>query len=312
MHPRDYEYIVNNFIALYNQNNKPYMKLVREGNSKKNIYNSLIVDYKVNFFVNFPNRKSYHAYEISVNIQRDVRKSKSFKFENSIISAEFKGVMGLSDVQYGVPNDITNRNNIRFYKDTNKYGEYLFMYNDKDIKNILNKKSGQVDVIEETDKTGVKKIPVGTRRNIYQDRFQRNQKLKDPKYVPENIYTQPSKTKGKLMIGNKCMDVNGAGKVVSKNCDFVKTEFEYVNDRLRYVDKDGNKCLSYHADGNLELLTCDNIHTCKPNEMLNNCMDYKFIKYGGLEIKDNNSCLNPRQNTFIGEPCLTSSNADLK
>lgn len=300
MHPRDYEHIVNNFVILYNQNEKPVMRLVRDGENEKNIINKVIVDYKVNFFVEFPNRESYYAYEISVNIQRNASSSQKFNFENSIVNVELKGGSGLSDVKYGVPNDLNNKNNIKFYKDTNEYGEYLFMYNDDEVKQILSERSGKVD-------ESIKGVPVGTSRNIISNRPQRNAPVEQPKYVPTKVYTQPVKTTGKLQIGNQCMRVDElSDKIVASNCE-EGSEFVYSGDNIKYK----NKCVSFHANGNIELLGCDNLNACKPNESLNNCMNFKFIQYGGLDIDGNNSCLNPSQKTFIAEPCDMSGKANI-
>lgn len=307
MHPRDYEYIVNNFIALYNQNESIKMRLLRQGKNMKTIINGKIVDYKVNFFVEFPNRKSYHGYEISVHLQRDATKNKTFKFDNSLIDIKFEGVIGLSDISYGVPNDLHNQNNIRFYKDTDKYGNYKFMFNDNEIQNILQSRSGKVREIVESDKTGIKNVPVGTKRDIYQNRFQRKEPPKEPKYVPDKIYTNPSKLTGKLQIGNSCLDIDSFGKIVPRPCEDDIVKVSYKNNQIKIK----NKCLSFHSDGKIELLNCNNPNSCKPNTNLNNCMNYKFIKYGGLEIDGNNSCLNPNKNTWIGENCEMSSKADI-
>jgi hypothetical protein len=309
MHPKDYEYIVNNFIALYNQNNTIKMKLTRQGKNSKKIVNGKVVNYKANFFVEFPERKSYHAYEISVEIERDATQNKSFKFDNNIVNCKFEGAIGLSDIQFGVPNDINNnnKNNIRFYKDTNKYGEYLFMYSEPEIKSILAKKQGQLKQIDEIDKTGVRQVPVSTNRNIYSNRFQRHKPPKEMKFVSKKLYTNPSKMQGKLQIGNKCMSVDTFGKIVPRDCTETDVEFIYKNNNLKYK----NKCLSFHSDGNIEFLNCDNLSSCKPNTDLNNCLNFKFIKYGGLEIDGNNSCLNPNKNTWIGETCEMSAKADI-
>ena len=308
MHPRDYEYVVNNFIALYNGNSNPKMRLIRQGKNQKKYINGRYVEYKAHFFVEFPERKSYHSYEISVQVIRDAKKNKMFKFENGIIDVKFEGVVGLSDVKYGVPNDINKSNNIRFYKDTDKYGNYKFMFNDNEIASILSNRSGRVDAIKESDKSGVKNVPVGTKRNIYQNRFQRGQPPKEPKFVPTKIYTQPSKKEGKLQIAGKCLHKDSFGKIVSRPCNEANMKISYKENRLQSE----GKCLSFHADGNIELLKCDNPSNCKPNTDLNNCMDYKFIKFGGLEIDGNNSCLNPSsRNSWIAEKCETSGKADI-
>ena len=306
MHPRDYQYIVNNFIALYNRNQTPKMKLLRKGKNEKNYIDRKFVEYKANFFIEFPDRKSYHAYEIHVHLIRNAA-DKDFKFEKNIVNVKFEGVVGLSDIKYGVANDINNNNNLRFYKDTDKYGNYRFTYEDPEIASILKNRSGRVDAITESDKTGVKNVPVGTKRNIYQNRFQRGEPPKQPKFVPTKIYTMPGKKKGKLQLGNKCVDILKNGKIVPMACNEVKTEFLYDKNRLKIKDK----CLSYHSDGNIELLKCDNPNNCKPNTTLNNCMNFKFIKYGGLEIDGNNSCLNPSRNTLLGEKCEMSGDANL-
>lgn len=306
MHPRDYQYIVNNFIALYNGNQTPKMKLLRQGKMEKNYINGRYVEYKVNFFVEFPERKSYHAYEIHIHMIRDAS-NKNFQFDSSIVNVKFEGVVGLSDIKYGVGNDININNNLRFYKDTDKYGNYRFTYEDPQIKSILKNRSGRVDAIEETDKTGVKNIPVGTKRNIYQNRFQRGEPPKEPKFVSKKIYNIPYKKTGKLQIGNKCMHIMPNGKIEPKPCSVDTTQFTYEKNKI----KSKGKCLSYHADGNLEMLSCDNPSNCKPNTTLNNCMDFKFIKYGGLEINGNNSCLNPSRYTWIGENCEMSGKANI-
>ena len=309
MHPRDYEYIVNNFIALYNQNENPKMRLLRQGKNEKQIINMSVVSYKAHFFVEFPERESYHAYEIGVGIERDVKKPGRFKFDENIVECKFVGAVGLSDIKFGVPNDMLKKQqNIRFYKDTDKYGNYKFMFNDNEIASILSEQSGKVRKITESDKTGVKNVPVGTKRDIYQNRFQRGEPPKEPKYVPEKIYTQPSKSEGKLRIGNKCMEVDTFGKIVPRNCeDEIEARFKYQDNKLKYKEK----CVAYHADGQLDFIPCDNPVSCKPNSTLNNCMDFKFVKYGGLEIYGNNSCLNPNKNTWIGEPCENSGKADI-
>lgn len=299
IHPRDYSFIVNNFIMLYNRNETPKARLARQSSSEKNIINNRYVEYKVNFFVEFPNRKSYYGYEIQIHLLRDATQNKNFKFENSIINVELKGGVGLSDILYGVPED-KNEKNVKFYKDTNEYGEYLFTFKDNEIKQILKEKSGQVN-------EPIKGVIVGSGRNVIQNRPQRHQYKKQPEYVPKRTYTQPSAPKGKLRLGGQCLSINSFDKIVTRNCEDAK-EFQYDNMKLKHQDK----CLSYHADGNLELMSCDNLNRCKPNEDLNNCMNFKFVKYGGLEIDGNNSCLNPNKNTFIAEPCDTSANADLK
>ena len=98
-------------------------------------------------------------------------------------------------------------------------------------------------------------------------------------------------------------------KLVPGKCETgIDFEYDSVKNNLKHKDK----CLSYHADGNMELLGCDNLNACKPNEDLNNCMNFKFIKYGGLEIDGHNSCLNVNKYTFIAEPCEMSSKADLE
>lgn len=306
MHPRDYQYIVNNFIALYNQNFPEKMKLVRQGNQEKLILNKYIVDYKVNFFVEFPNRKSYHAYEVSIEIQRDIRKD--FNFEYSIVKAEFIGVLSLSDVKFGVFNNLINQeDNVRFYKDTDKYGNYKFMFNDKEIQNILKSKSGTINKITETDKTGIKQVPIGTKRDLYQNRIQRGQPPIQPTYEPEQLYRIPNKSQGKLRIGNKCVNIDEKGNIRPYDCEQTNTLFKYENEKLKYKDK----CLSFHKDGDIDLLNCDNPNNCKPNTFLNNCINYKFIKYGGLEIDGNNGCLNPSKNNWISENCDMSAKADI-
>lgn len=301
MHPRDYEYIVNNFVILFNQSEKPVMRLIRQGSNKKSIIDKIIVDYVVNFFVEFPNRESYYGYEIMVHVQRNATSKQKFQFDNSIVDVKLKGGSGLSDVSYGVPNDIKNKDNIRFYKDTNQYGEYLFMFNDAETKQILSEKGAKFD-------ESVKGVPVVTGRDILQNRPQRNIKRSGPKYVSEKTYIQPSESKGKLRIGNKCMSIDSFGKIVPRDCNEDSlTQFEYKDNKIKHK----KKCLSFHANGNLELLACDNLNSCKPNEDLNNCMNFKFIKYGGLEIENNNSCLNPKKNTFIAEPCNMSGKSDI-
>lgn len=301
MHPSDFEYITNNFIALYNQYEKPVMKLIRGGLQEKNIINKVFTEYKANFFVEFPNRKSYYGYEIMVHLQRDVRSKEKFKFENTIVDVKLKGGIGLSDVSYGVPNDIQNESNNRFYKDTNQYGEYLFMYNDNEVKQILQDRSGQVD-------ESIKGVAVGTGRNIISNRHQRGKTPVQPKYVANKIYTEPSKSKGKVKIGGKCIEIDPFfNKLIPGDCEN-GIEFEYSKNKLKHK----NQCLSYHADGNVELLGCDNLDSCKPNESLTNCMNFKFIKYGGLEIDGNNSCLNINKKSFIAEPCDMSSKADIE
>lgn len=302
MHPRDYQYIINNFIGLYNQKENPKMRLARQGNYIKEIINNKIVNYKANFFVEFPNRKSYHAYEISIELERDATKNKLFKFENSITKLEFIGSVGLSDIKFGVPNDLNNNNHLRFYKDTNKYGEYLFMYKNDEIQNILKEKNSKVD-----KKNGEQQIHIGTNRNIYQNRFQRNKPPDTVQFISKNLYTQPNKTKGKLQIGSKCLGKDIFDNIVPMDCNDVTETIEYKNNKLIM----NNKCLSFHSDGKIDLLNCNNPNSCKPNTNLNNCMNYKFIKYGGLEIDGNNSCLNPEKYKWIGENCETSAKANI-
>ena len=218
MHPRDYNYIVNNFIALFNSRESPKMKLLRQGANSKKFLNKSIVDYHVNFFVSFPDRKSYYGYEIYVNCQRDVL-IKEFKFETSIVDVQLKGSVGLSDIQYGVIDNITDEKNVRFYKDTNKYGEYHFMFKDDEIKSILNEKGKMVNSITETDKKNTDvKIPISIKRDIYQNRYQRGQPPNQPKYVSKFLYTNPSESKGKLQIGNSCIDLDKNNNAFPNNC----------------------------------------------------------------------------------------------
>lgn len=309
MHPRDYQYIVNNFIALYNQSEDDKMRLVRGGKMIKKIINGKIVDYQAHFFVDFPKRKSYHSYEISIHLQRDATRNNSYNFESSIINAKLNGAIGTSDISYGVPNDINNNTNVRFYKDTNKYGNYRFMFNDKQTQAILKKQSGKISKINETDKTGVKTVPVGTKRNIFSNRYQRGEPPKQPQYVPEKIYTKPSKMEGKLQIGDKCFGTHPSfDKLSHVDCDSKNAiKFKYEDGKLKHKDK----CLSFHHDGNMEFLKCNNPSSCKPNSELNNCMKYKFVKYGGVEIDGNSSCLSPSGITWKGEKCDGSPRADL-
>lgn len=298
MHPRDYNYIVKNFLALYNEKFTPKMKVLRPGKSIKKIINMRYVDYQIHIFVEFPNRKSYYGYEIMVRVQRDASKNAIWSFSDNIIDVQLKGAVGLSDLKFGVPVDLKKNNSLRFYKDSNQYGEYKFTFKDEEVKKILEKGSGKVQQINESDKKGEKNVLVGTKRNIYTERRQRGEMPKPPRYVPARIYKQPQKKEGRLQIGYNCLDLKN-GKIVANPCRNVKLKFKYENNKFKHQ----GKCLSYHKDGDMELINCDSINQCKPNETYNNCMNFKFIKYGGLEIMDNNSCVAQNKGTIITEQC---------
>ena len=303
MHPLDFEYISNNFVGLYNLRESPKMKLIREGMMEKTIINKNIVDYKITFFVEFPERKSYYGYEIAINVQRNAM-DKSFTLEPNMTNVELKGALGLSDLTFGVVNrNLDNQKNIRFYKDTNKFGEYLFMPSDSETKNTLKAKGAILEENQQRANASIK----NSGPKVIQGRFQRGEPPQKPKFVPQRIYTQPSKNIGKLRIGGQCIGESLANKsrLLPKNCDNSLT-FEYKNDQLK--TKDG--CLSFHRDGKIELVPCDSLDTCKPNEE-GNCKKFKFIKYGGLEIMGKNNCLNIDNSSFVQEPCDMSARSDI-
>ena len=310
MHPLDFEYIANNFVALYNLNETPKMKIVREGSMEKTILNKFIADYTITFFVEFPERKSYYGYEIMIKVQRNA-KNKSFTLRENIVKVELKGALGLSDLSFGVVNrNLHNQKNIRFYKDTNKFGEYLFMPSNDETKNILQSKGAILDANQKRLANSGKTAPKNSGPKVIQGRFQRGEPPAQAKFVPERAYTQPSKNKGKLKIGSYCIGTSSNDKfrMIPKNCDDDLTlEFEYKNHQLK--NKDG--CLSFQRDGKIELVPCDGLDTCKPNDE-GNCKKFKFIKYGGLEIVGKNNCLNNDGSSFVQEPCNMSASSDIR
>jgi hypothetical protein len=144
-------------------------------------------------------------------------------------------------------------------------GQYINIFKDKPLEFILNQ-SKINDLIEK-------------REDPLKDTFQRKQSIKKYKTIEvKNVIKN-----GKMKIGGKCLNNNQLS-----NCEDSPI-YNYDGNYIK--DKDGY-CLTYHNNKKISFTPCKTIEKCSKKNNINNCKSIKIRKYGSLEFKNMNKCLN--------------------
>jgi hypothetical protein len=239
--------IIDDFIQLYNENNKYRINCLKKIlnvklklNKKNNIY--FISFYSE--FENFIHSRYFNIFFICI--------TNNFNIKDKILFIDILGSLGQSDI---------------FNDDFNK-AQYVNIFKDKPLKYILNQ--NKINNLLENREDPIKNRKI----------FIKEYKTIESKNIKEKI-------KAKIKIGNKCLN-NENGKVFLKKCK----ESQYYNYNKNHIKDKDNYCLTYHNDKNLSFTPCKIKENCSKQNKINNCKSIKLRKYGSLEFKNMNKCLN--------------------
>jgi len=245
--------IINDFLQLYNENNEKRINCIKKTLNVKLNLNDKDNIYFISFFSEFENFIHSRYFNIFfICITND------FNIKNKILYVDILGSQGHSDILNG-----------NYNKDLK--GQYINIFKDKPLEFILNQ--NKINNILEN------------RENPLKYTFQRKQ--------DKNIYkTMESKNitkKGemKIKIGNKCLK-NKDGKIILNDCENADI-YNYNGTNIK--DKD-DFCLTFHNNNNLSFTPCKTEEKCSQIKKINNCKSIKMRKYGSLEFKKINKCLN--------------------
>ena len=151
-------------------------------------------------------------------------------------------------------------------------GQYINIFKEKPLEFILNQ--NKINNLLEK------------REDPLKDRKKRTKEKKKYNTVEsKNIFEKENNIK--IKIGDKCLKKNnGKIKLVEcKNADIYNYDGKYIKDNDNY-------CLTYHKDKDISFTPCETKETCSDKNKNNNCKSIKFRKYGSLEFKKMNKCLN--------------------
>lgn len=252
----DYLRHIKNFILLYNENNKHKMRYI-----KKSIGFQYIMGEKVlkisTFFGEFEDFGNAKAQNIFfITLNNRVKPD----FGKSIVFTRIIGQWALSDVILGKDK---GEMDIQFY-DLFKDDDVRFLLDEKIIKDILDNK----DYIT----------------NFYYQRGFPKREFKT--FDPESF----SSTKPvKVQLGDKCLREDG-GKISFGICGSATT-FVLKDGQIRH----GDKCVSFHGNGEIDLIDCDAPHEC--GESGGNCNKFEMRRFGGMEVVGLDKCLNSTKYT---------------
>ena len=247
--------IINDFIQLYNENNKYRLNCLKKTlNVKLNLNNKDNI-YFISFFgefENFVHSRFFNIFFICI--------TNDFNIKNKILFVDILGSQGHSDILSG-------------NYDKELKGQYINIFKDKPLEFILNQ--NKINHLLEK------------RTNPLLYTFQRKQDKRKYKTIKsKNII---KKGKMKIKIGNKCLKQKN-GKVILSNCENGDI-YNYDGNHIK-TTKHKDFCLTYHSDKDLSFTQCKIKEKCSKNKKINNCKSIKIRKYGSLEFKNINKCLN--------------------
>jgi len=250
------EYIINDFIQLYNQNNKNRMNFQRKSLGVKLNLNDKDNIFFISFFSEFENYihiKYFNIFFICI--------TNDYNIKDKILFVDILGSLAQSDV--------LNANSFKDIK-----GDFINIFKDKPLEFIL--KQNEINKLLEL------------RLNPTLDKYQRgilpNYVYKTNKII--NIDTGSKKIK--IKMNGKCLNQKN-GNIILDNCEESK---KYIYDGKHIID-DGY-CLTYHNKKNLSFTPCKTEEICSMSNKINNCKTINLRKYGSLEFKEINKCLNSK------------------
>ena len=243
--------IINNFIQLYNENNKNRINCIKKTLNVKLNLNDKDNIYFISFFAEF--EKFVHSRFFNIFF---ICITNNFDIENKILFVDILGSIGHSDILSD-----------HYTKDFK--GQYINIFKEKPLEFILNQ--NKINNLLEN------------REDPLKDRKTKNLEKKKYKTI-ESINIFEKENDIKIKIGNKCLKKNNSKiKLVEcENADIYHYDGNYI--------KDDNFCLTYHNDKNLSFTPCSTEEKC--SNKINNCKSIKIRKYGSLEFKKINKCLN--------------------
>ena len=248
--------IINDFIQLYNENNKYRLNCLKKTlNVKLNLNNKDNI-YFISFFGEFENFVHSRFFNIFFICITD-----NFDIQNKILFVDILGSQGHSDILNG-----------NYKKDLK--GQYINIFKDKPLEFILNQ--NKINNL------------LGNRDNPLLYTFQRKQD--ERKYKTMESKNIIKKGKMKIKIGNKCLKQKN-GKVILSDCKNAEI-YNYDGNYIKATDHNDNYCLTYHKDKDLTFTPCKIKENCSKNNKISNCKSIKIRKYGSLEFKNINKCLN--------------------
>jgi len=249
------EYLINNFVQLYNENNEKKINFQKKTlgiklnlNDKDNIYFiSFFAD-----FENFPHAKYFNIFFICI--------TNDFNIKDKILFVDIIGALGKSDVLVG-----------NYSK--NMRGQFINIFKDEPLEFILSQNKIN-ELIENRENPLLFKYGRGIPELLHKT------------MNPIGIKTT---SKIKLNINGKCLNQKN-GQIILDNCDNSE-KYTYNNNN---IINDNGYCLTYHKKGDLSFTPCEITENCSKDNDINNCKTIKMRKYGSLEFKNMNKCLNSK------------------
>ena len=246
--------IIDNFIQLYNENNKNRINNIKKTLNVKLNLNDKDNIYFISFFAEF--EKFVHSRYFNIFF---ICITNNFDIENKILFVDILGSLGHSDILSG-----------HYIKDLK--GHYINVFKEKPLEFILNQNKIN-NLLEKRED------PLKNRKQ------KKKEKNKYKTVESKNIFEKENNIK--IKIGDKCLKKkNGKIKLVKcENADIYNYDGKYIKD-------DDNYCLTYHKDKDISFTSCKMKERCSKKNKNNNCKSVKFRKYGSLEFKKMNKCLN--------------------
>ena len=254
----DYLRHIKNLILLYNENNKNRMRYIKKSIGFQYVMGNHILKISTFFgeFEDFENAKAQNIFFITMN-----NRVNPHDFRNSILFTRIIGQWALSDVILGKDK---GEMDIQFH-DIFKEDDVKFLLDEKIVKDILDNKEY-----------------IG---NFYYQRGfpKREFKTHDPEII---VPTKASR----VQLGDKCLSEDG-GKLSFGTCSSKTTTFDFKDGKIKH----GDKCVSFHGNGEIELIDCEAPTNC--TESGGNCNKFKPRRFGGMEIVGTGRCLNSTKYT---------------
>ena len=243
---------IKNFVLLYNEQNQHKMAYIKKSIGFQYVLGNQVLRISTFFgeFEDFGNAKAQNIFFITLN-----SRVKPIDFRETIIFTRIIGQWALSDVILGKDK---GEMDIQFH-DIFKEDDVKFILDEKIVKNILDNKDYITDF-------------------YYQRGFP---KREFKTFEPEVVV--PTKAV-RVQLGDNCLRESG-GKLHFGSCHKATT-FDMKDGKIKH----GNKCVSFHGNGEVELIDCEAPTECR--ESGGNCNKFKPRKFGGMEIAGTGKCLN--------------------
>lgn len=263
--------LIYNFITLINENSESRINLVKYSLNAA-IEDNRYVTYMISFYSEFEENhiRPFNIFIIFI-FEKGTDDYKYLDIRSNIAFIKILGSKPASDISFGTDYELLKGKMVNIFKDK----PLKLILNQSRINNYLNK-----------------------RENVTTDKYEKGIPLK-PFETIEPLLSNP-KDEIKIQIGNECISEQN-NKLIMTNCENAK---KYKYDKLNIKNKD-NLCLSYHNEKDLTFIPCNIKSVCKVNNEINNCKDFKFRKYGSLEIDELDLCLD--EDLSIGD-CKKTKN----